>query len=146
MRTLEKCRKHPQMPVVIVHSVLHDLGFFYLLNKLHRKKKETFREVNSCLKLKFKTICPILFLFRPFFFVVPWYCLNLCLWSHRLIFRSVNYIWVKFLFLSIAGNYATISNHRHNTMLSKRATQCKLCWKQEIVSTLAVLSALIYWK
>ena len=49
------------MPVVIDHSVLHDLGFFYLLNKIHGKKKETFREVNSCLKLKFKIICPTLF-------------------------------------------------------------------------------------
>ena len=145
MRTLEKCRKHSQMPVVIDHSILHDLGFSNLLNKLHRKKKETFREVNSCLKLKFKIIFPILFFISSFFFV-PWYCLNLCLWSHRLIFRSVNYSCVNFLFLSIAGNYATISNHRHNTMLSKRATQCKLCWKQEIVITLAVLSALIYWK
>ena len=56
------------------HSVLHDLGFFYLLNKLHRKKKETFREVNSCLKLKFKIIFPILFFISSFFFLL---CLDI---------------------------------------------------------------------
>ena len=86
-----------QMPVVIFNSVRHNLSFFYLLKKHHKKEKETLFYVNWCFKQKFKII-DLSFRFSSFWF---FFCYALLI---LLVYRRLNDGDVLYanLFLSLA--------------------------------------------